>query len=91
MGGVEGRAVALRSEQVSKLSVVNGASGVALADPVQEELRRVLKERGGDHVAVGDALGIGRLSVLRAASGLPVKRGTAKAIELGLPGLKGGA
>lgn len=60
--------------------------GIPLAEDVQARLRALVKEKGGEGV-VAELLGIGRVSVVRAAAGLGLRRGTAFVIETKLAAL----
>jgi hypothetical protein len=58
--------------------------GKPLPDPLQEKLRALVQERG--EVEVAEQFGIGQSSIVRAAAGLGLRRGTIRVIELGLKG-----
>jgi hypothetical protein len=53
--------------------------GIPLNDSLQERLRALLRERGED--AITAMIGVGKSSIVRAAAGLGLRRGTAFVIE----------
>lgn len=59
--------------------------GIPLEDTLQERLRALVKERGEE--AVAEMLEIGEISVLRAAAGVGLRRGTAFVIKMKLDAL----
>lgn len=63
--------------------------GVELPADLQVQLRTALKEKNEEEL--GAELGLSWYSVLRAAAGCRVRKGTSKVIELGLESRKGGA
>lgn len=60
--------------------------GIPLEDALQERLRALVKERG--EKAAAELLEIGEISVLRAAAGVGLRRGTAFVIKMKLDALK---
>lgn len=63
--------------------------GIPLADGVQKRLRELVKERG--EAAAAEFLGIGRISVVRAAAGCGLRRGTLFVIETKLAAISAAA
>ncbi len=56
--------------------------GIPLDDALQERLRALVKEKG--EKATAELLEIGQISVVRAAAGLGLRRGTAFVIKMKL-------
>jgi hypothetical protein len=59
--------------------------GIPLESSIQERLRRLVREKG--EAAAAELLGIGMSSVVRAAAGCGLRRGTVFVIETKLAGM----
>lgn len=57
--------------------------GIPLEDDAQHRLRSLIKEKG-DEKKAAEFIGVGQVSVVRAAAGLGLRRGTAHMIKMAL-------